>query len=154
MATIAESVVVAASLADTWERYLDPRGWPAWVDGFGGIEASDGYPEVGGTLAWHSVPAGRGRVSERVLEHEPRRIHRIAFSDPDSEGELAARFAIEPGGEERPATRVTLELEYRLYRRDLFMRLSDVFFIRGQLRGSLQRSLARFRAEAEEATDA
>jgi hypothetical protein len=34
------------------------------------------------------------------------------------------------------------------------MRLSDVFFIRGQLRGSLQRSLARFRAEAEEATDA
>ena len=153
MATIAESVVVRAPLADTWERYLDPRGWPAWVDGFGGVEASDGYPEAGGTLRWHSVPAGRGTVSELVLEHEPRRRHRIAFSDPDSEGELTATFAIEPGSEERPATRVSLEFEYRLLRRGPFMRLSDVFFIRSQLRGSIQRSLARFRAEAEDAAD-
>ena len=85
---VSESVVVDASLAEVWDYYFDPRGWPAWVDGFGRVEASDGYPEAGGSLRWRSIPAGRGEVTEHVLEHEPRRLHRVAFRDPESAGEL------------------------------------------------------------------
>ena len=150
MARVAESVVVGAPLADTWALYFDARRWPSWVDGFGGVEAADGYPEVGGSLRWHSVPAGRGTVTERVLEHDPRRRHRIAFDDPESEGELTTSFAIEPGTGGATATRVTQELEYRLRRRGPFVWLTDRLFIRAQLRASMQRSLARFAAEAGE----
>lgn len=150
MPTVAESVHVAASLAETWELYFDADAWPAWVDGFGGVESSSGYPERGGTLRWRSTPAGRGVVEERVLDHEPRRAQRIAFSDPESEGELRTRFEIETEPEGEAGTRVTQESSYVLRGAGPLTRLTDVFFIRPQVRRSLRRSLDRFRAEAEE----
>jgi uncharacterized membrane protein len=145
MARTSASVLVPASLAETWDHYFEPRGWPAWVDGFRAVEAAHGYPEEGGTLRWVSVGAGRGRVSERVLEHEPRRRHRIAFEDPQSSGELATAFAIE--GE---ATRVTLTLDYRLPRGGPLGWLTDRLFVRGQVARSLERTLLRFAAEVAE----
>jgi hypothetical protein len=148
VAELSESVLVGASLADTWNFYFEKGGWPAWVDGFGNVESSDGYPETGGTLVWRSNPAGRGTVQERVLAHEPRTLHRIAFSDPESSGELTTRFAIEGEG-----TRVTLELTYRLGSSGPLAWLTERLFVRGQMRGSLQRTLARLRLEAEEVAD-
>ena len=145
MGTVSQSILVDASLAETWDHYFDPRGWPAWVDGFHAVEASDGYPEVGGTLLWRSVGAGRGRVSERVLEHEPRRAHRIAFEDPQSSGELRTTFAIEGEG-----TRVTLTVDYRLAGRGPLAWLTDRLFVRGQVERSLVRSLIRLKHEVEE----
>ena len=149
MATVGGSVVVAAPLADTWDHYFEARGWPAWVDGFTAVEANEGYPEAGGNLRWRSTPAGRGTVSERVLEHEPRSRHRVAFNDPQSQGELTTTFAIEPGGE-AVATRVTQELEYSLRSGGPFARVADRLFIRSQVRGSLERSLVRFKHEVED----
>ena len=146
MAALSESVLVEASLAETWDFYFEPRGWPAWVDGFGSVVSADGYPEQGGRLVWRSTPAGRGEVSERVLEHEPRRRHRIEFSDPGSSGELRSEFEIEGEG-----TRVTLTLEYRLASSGPFAWLTDRLFVRGQVQQSLGRSLLRFKHEAEEA---
>ena len=145
MSKVSESVVVAASLAEVWDYYFEPQGWPAWVDGFGRVEAVAGYPEAGGSLRWHSVPAGRGEVTEHVLEHEPRRLHRVAFRDPESAGELVTRFEIVGAG-----TLVAQELEYRLRRRGPFTWLTDRLFIRSQVRGSIGRSLARLRLEVEE----
>jgi hypothetical protein len=145
MAELSESVLVNASLAHAWDFYFEQGGWPAWVDGFGGVESSDGYPETGGTLVWRSTPAGRGTVRERVLAHEPRTLHRIAFSDPGSTGELTTRFAVEGD-----ATRVTLELGYALASPGPLSRLTDRLFVRGQQRQALQRTLARFRLEAED----
>lgn len=145
MATLAESLLVEASLAETWDFYFEPRGWPAWVDGFQAIESSEGFPVQGGTLVWRSIPAGRGTVRERVVEHDPRRRHRIEFSDPESSGGLLTEFAIE--GE---ATRVTQTLDYRLPRSGPLAWLTERLFVRGQVRGSLQRSLLRFKHEAEE----
>jgi uncharacterized protein YndB with AHSA1/START domain len=139
------SILIKASLAETWEHYFDPRGWTVWVDGFQAAESADGYPEAGGTLLWRSVEAGRGRVTERVLEHEPRRRHRIAFSDPQSEGELLTEMGIE--GEH---TRVTQTMDYRLAGRGPFSWASDFLFVRSQVRGSLERSLLRFKHEVEE----
>jgi len=145
MPRLEESVLVEASLAEVWNHYFEPRGWRAWVDGFASVEAVEGYPDEGGTLVWRSNPAGRGTVRERVVEHQPRRRHKIEFSDPESRGELVTRFGIE--GE---ATRVTLVLDYGLQRGGPFARLTERLFVRSQVRGSLQRSLLRFKHEAEE----
>jgi Polyketide cyclase / dehydrase and lipid transport len=142
---VSHSVLVDASLAEVWDYYFEPRAWPAWVDGFGRTEASDGYPDAGGSLRWRSIPAGRGEVTEHVLEHEPRRVHRAAFRDPESAGELRTTFEIAGQG-----TAVTQELEYRLRSRGPFTWLTDRLFIRSQVRGSVARSLARLKLEVEE----
>lgn len=149
MAKLTESVLIGASLAETWDLYFDPGSWSRWVEGFGHVEESDGYPAEGGTLVWRSNPAGRGAVTERVLAHEPRTLHRIAFSDPQSSGELTTRFAIEGA-----ATRVTLELAYQVGRGGPLAWLTDLFFARGQVAGSLRRSLADLRFAVEERTRA
>jgi len=146
MSRVSASAAVKASLAEVWDYYFDPEGWSAWVDGFGRVEASDGYPEAGGSLRWASGPAGRGVVRERVLEHEPRRVHRVSFEDPETTGQLKATFAIQGG-----TTVVTQELDYSLRQRGPFAKLTDMLFIRSQMRGSLTRSLARLKLEAEEA---
>jgi hypothetical protein len=149
MARIAESAEVSASLAEVWAFYFDAARWPAWVDGFGEVEAEDGYPEAGGSLRWRSGPAGRGVVTEHVLEHEPRRLHRIAFADPESAGELRTEFGIAGA-----ATRVTQELDYRLRRRGPFAWATDVLFVRSQIRGSMRRSLGRLKHEVEDLAEA
>jgi hypothetical protein len=145
MARLSESVLVSASLKETWDFYFDPKAWGAWVDGFQAVEESDGYPEEGGALVWRSTPAGRGTVRERVLAHSPRTLHRIAFEDPQSAGELETRFSVEGDG-----ARVTLALEYRIAAGGPFSRLTDRLFVRGQVRRSLQRTLMRLKHEAEE----
>jgi len=141
---VSESVLVQAALAEAWDYYFEPRGWPAWVDGFASVVAVNGYPEEGGSLRWRSIPAGRGEVTEHVLEHEPRRLHRVAYRDPESAGELRTRFAIEEEG-----TRISQELDYRPLRRGAFTWLSDRLFIRSQMRESVRRSLARLKLELE-----
>lgn len=145
MGRVSHSLLVEASLAETWRHYFDPRGWPNWVDGFHAVEASEGYPEAGGTLRWRSVPAGRGTVTERVLEHEPRRRHRIEFADPQSRGELVTEFELEG-----PGTRVTVSMDYRLASAGPLARITDLLFVRGQIASSVRRSLERFKHDAEE----
>src|SRR5436305_571028 len=95
---VEEEIVVGASLAEVWDLYFEPATWGSWVDEFRGVDSSEGYPRAGSKLVWHSGPNGRGQVSEEVLEHEPRRRHRIRFSDPESEGELTTSFEIEGEG--------------------------------------------------------
>ena len=133
---VEQDVVVPAPLAEVWDFYFDPSGWPGWVDSFGRVIESDGYPEAGGTLRWKSVPAGRGEVTEKVLEHEPRRRHRIGFSDPSMEGEMTVTFAIEGEG-----TKVVASMDYRLLDKSVFARLGALLFLKAQLRGTLRRSL-------------
>jgi hypothetical protein len=145
MSRVSSAVAVNASVAEVWDYYFEPTGWSAWVDGFGRVETDMGYPEAGGTLRWSSTPAGRGSVTERVLEHEPRRIHRVEFEDPETTGRLAVTFAIE--GER---TLVTQELDYRLRQGGPFAVVTDRLFIRSQMRGSLHRSLARLKLEVED----
>jgi hypothetical protein len=147
VARLTESLLVRASLKEAWDFYFEPRGWAAWVDGFQEVESVAGdYPRVGGTLVWRSTPAGRGRVTERVVEHSPRTRHRIEFSDPESAGELLSEFGIEGD-----ATRVRLTLSYRLPGNRLLAAVTDRLFVRGQVRRALQRTLLRFKHEAEEA---
>jgi hypothetical protein len=145
MSRVTASIAVRASLAEVWEYYFDPAGWSAWVDGFARVDSDLGYPDVGGTLRWSSGPAGRGTVTERVAEHEPRRLHRVEFEDPETTGRLTVTFGIEGEG-----TVVTQELDYRLREGGVFAKVTDRLFIRSQMRGSLARSLTRLKLEVEE----
>jgi uncharacterized protein YndB with AHSA1/START domain len=140
---VQQEVVVPAPLAEVWDLYFDSRAWPDWVDSFGSVIEVDGYPDAGGTLRWKSVPAGRGEVTEKVLEHEPRRKHRIEFSDPSMAGEMTVTFAIEGDG-----TRVTTAMDYRLLDKSVFARLGSLLFLKAQLRGTLRRSLDALAPEA------
>ena len=135
-----------ASLAEAWDLYFDPNSWLSWVDGFAHAESSSGYPEQGGQLRWRSTPAGRGLVAEKVIAHEPRRRHLIEFSDPESRGELETSFEIKGEG----ATVVTQTFTYELAEGGPLRALTDVLFIRPQIRRSLRRSLDRYRIEAGE----
>jgi uncharacterized membrane protein len=145
MSEIREEISISASLAEVWDYHFDSRGWPAWVDGFQAVVASDGYPREGGSLRWRSTPAGRGEVSEDVLEHVPRRLHAVSFSDPQTAGELRTTFQIE--GE---STKVEQTLTYRLLGGGVFGWATDRLFIRSQQRRSIQRSLLRLKHEVEE----
>jgi len=144
MATVASEVEIAATAAAVWDFYFDPAGWPSWVDQFGAVVSSEGYPEAGGTLRWRSGRAGRGEVTERVVEHQPRRLHTVAFEDPAAEGELATAFQVIESG-----TRVGQEMTYRLRRGGVLVRITDALFVRSQMRASLARSLLALRAELE-----
>lgn len=148
MSEVEAQIEVPAALAEVWELYFDPQRWPMWVDGFARVLASDGYPERAGTLTWESTPAGRGKVSERVLEHEHRRLHRAEYADPGSRGELETRFEMLPAEGSERRTRVSQKLSYELLEGGPVSALTDRLFIRSQMRRSLQRSLADLRAEA------
>jgi hypothetical protein len=136
------SIQIEAPLAEVWDLYFRPGGWAGWVDGFGSVVASSGYPDAGGTLRWRSTPAGRGLVSEHVLEHEPRRLHRIAFEDVYASGEQTTWFEISAAAEGTHRTIVTLQSEYRLQSPGPFGRITDSLFVRPQMRRSLERSLS------------
>jgi uncharacterized protein YndB with AHSA1/START domain len=146
MGKVAEELLIPASLAEVWDLYFDPDRWRAWVDEFHAVDSiSDGYPEIGGRLVWHSGEAGRGQVTETVVDHEPRRLHKIRFADPHAEGEQLTSFAIEGDG-----TKVKIELVYGLMQPGLLGPITDRLFIRSQMGGSLARSLEGLRSEARE----
>ena len=147
MAKAEASVEIPAALAEVWDLYFDQDRWPAWADGFVAVVSADGYPEPGGELVWRSTAAGRGQVRERVLAHEPRSMHRIEYEDPESRGRLATEFAIVPGGDER-LTSVTQRLEYEIKGGGILSPVTDLLFIRSQMRRSLERSLGALRLEA------
>jgi uncharacterized membrane protein len=151
VAKVEATVEVEAPLAEVWDLYFDADRWPAWVDGFSSVISELGYPEHGGVLNWRSTPAGRGEVHEQVIAHEPRSLHRVEYSDPGSRGTLETTFEMLPAGEAGSGrrTRVIQRLEYRLTSGGPLSALTDLFFIRSQMRQSLQRSLMDLRLEAE-----
>lgn len=152
-AEVDASVEIEAPLAEVWELYFDPRRWASWVDGFAAVGSiSEDYPATGSTLAWRSTGAGRGDVQERVLAHEPRTLHRIAFADPAADGELETRFEMLPASGEERRTAVSQVMRYRLTSGGPLRPLTDRLFIRPQMRRSLQRSLINLAAEATDLT--
>jgi uncharacterized protein YndB with AHSA1/START domain len=137
-------ILIDVPPAAAWELFFDQERWPSWSDGFGRVIANDGYPRAGGTLRWRSSPAGRGEVTETVVEHLPGRLHRVSFVDPQAEGGLTTSFQPKAGG-----TLVEQRLSYRLRGGGLFGGVSDLLFIRTQQRRSLERSLFGLKQEAE-----
>ncbi len=131
--------------APALDLWLDTERWPTFVEGFGRVTEPDpAWPSPGARLAWESIPGGRGRVTERIVELEAGRVVSQVFEDALT-GTQTVRLREAPGG-----AAIAVELEYTLVRGGAFRGLADVIFIRRALRDSLRRTLRRFAVEAEE----
>jgi hypothetical protein len=140
-------VAVAQSFPGTVHEaetcWYDVRRWPGWVDGMARVdEVSRGWPEQGAIVHWESGPAGRGRVTEKVLAHEPLRGQTVEVTDDSIWGRQQVSFAPAEDGVE-----VSLSLEYQVTKRGVFTPVVDLLFIRGAMERSLRSTLARFGAE-------
>ena len=128
-----------------WALWTDLRRWPAFVEGFSRlVEQSSDWPQPGAKLVWSSIPGGRGRVSEKVTVSEPgERLCTEVAEDALAGTQLVAFSAADDG-----RTRVELRLDYKLANANPLKALADVLFIRRALAAALDRTLARFAAEA------
>jgi Polyketide cyclase / dehydrase and lipid transport len=126
--------------------WTDVDRWPSFVEGFARpLERAPEWPAGGSRLVWESTPAGRGRVTEKVVEGEgPDRFVTTVFEER-LQGTQTFRVVESEGG-----SRAELSLEYELTKYGPFGAVADAIFIRRAIRDSLRRTLARFAVEAEE----
>jgi Polyketide cyclase / dehydrase and lipid transport len=130
------------SVAEAERRWYDTSGWASWVDGLDRVvQTAAPWPQVGGSVTWESGPAGRGRVTERVVAYAPADGQALEVSDDAVTAHQTVAFAAVPEG-----VAVTLQLEYRLIRHSPLTPVVDVLFIRRQVTQSLARTLDRFGA--------
>jgi Polyketide cyclase / dehydrase and lipid transport len=135
--------MIAGSVHEAETYWYDTDHWPAWVEGLVRVsEVRGDWPATGATVEWESGPAGRGRVTERVISYEPLSGQTVEVQDDSIRGRQTVTFA--PA---REAVEVTLALEYEVRRRSMFTPLVDLLFIRGAMERSLRATLARFAAE-------
>lgn len=129
-------------VADAEALWYDLARLAAFVEGFAAVEAVEhGWPREGGVLTWRSVPAGRGRVTERVVRHEVRGGQVSEVADDQLTGTQTVSFRPAGGGCE-----IELVLDYRL-KAGPHMAVVDFLFIRRAVRASLRRTLAAFARE-------
>lgn len=125
--------------------WTDVARWPSFVEGFARVvELDPEWPQEGSRAIWESVPAGRGRVTEKVTGGAPGQFTTLVFED-----RLSGRQALRASESESGAW-VELSLEYTLTGYGLLGPVADVIFIRRALRDSLRRTMARFRVEAQD----
>ncbi len=133
--------------AEALELWTNTDRWPTFVEGFGRlVEAEPEWPEPGARVAWDSIPGGRGRVIERVIERDPGRVV-TQVSEDALAGMQTFRVEPAPGA---GGSVVELALEYKLSGGGPFRDLADAIFIKRALRDSLRRTVRRFAVEAEE----
>ena len=126
--------------------WTDPTRWATFVEGFARVVEQDaGWPGEGSRLVWESVPAGRGRVTEKVLRGAAADRFATQVFEERLMGVQTFRAA-----ESETGSRVELSLEYALTKYGPLGGLADAIFIRRALRDSLGRTLSRFAVEAEE----
>ena len=125
--------------------WTDVSRWPSFVEGFARVvELDPEWPAEGSRAIWESVPAGRGRVTEKVADGGPGHFATLVFEDRLA-GRQTFRAAESEGG-----ARVELSLEYTLTKYGPLGALADAIFIRRALRDSLRRTITRFEVEAQD----
>ena len=145
MRTASAEVDVALSAEAALALWTDRGRWPSFVEGFARmIESDSAWPAPDARVVWESVPAGRGRVTEKVIESSGDRFATLVFED-----RLAGKqtFIVAPGASGAVAG---LSLEYTLTKYGPLGPVADALFIRRAIRDSLRRTLSRFAVEAEE----
>ena len=130
-----------------WTLWTDVSRWPTFVEGFSQVlEHRSEWPAKDAKLVWKSIPGGRGRVTEKVIESDPGRVFATNVFEDALSGTQTVTFARAEDGR----TRVELRLDYTVNREGLLRMIADVLFIRRALNQALARTLARFTAEAAE----
>ena len=146
MRTARADAEVALTPEAALRLWTDLRRWASFIEGFARVvEADHGWPGQDSRVIWESIPAGRGRVTEKVVVPPAAG----AFSTMVFEDRLAGRqtfHAVESSG----GAHVELTLEYTLTRYGPLGAVADAIFIRRALRDSLRRTIARFAVEAED----
>jgi hypothetical protein len=139
----AELVLTPEAALRLW---TDVDRWPSFVEGFARVvERDPAWPGGGARVVWESAPAGRGRVTEKVVEGEgPDRFVTRVFEER-LVGMQTFRVIESEGG-----SRAELSMEYELAKYGPLRAVADVLFIRRAIRDSLRRTLYRFAVEAEE----
>ena len=142
-ARAAREVVLAPEAA--LALWTDLSRWPSFVEGFAHLLENDSrWPAPEARVLWESVPAGRGRVTEKVVESTGDRVATMVFEE-----RLAGRQTFRVAPSESGAT-VELSLEYTLTKYGPLGPVADALFIRRAIGDSLRRTLFRFAVEAEE----
>jgi Polyketide cyclase / dehydrase and lipid transport len=145
MRTASAEAEVALTPEAALRLWTDLSRWPSFVEGFARVVSVDRSWPAEGRLIWESIPAGRGRVTEKVAEPPSAG----AFATLVFEDRLAGRQTFK-AIESAEGARVELSLEYTLTRYGPLGALADAIFIRRALRDSLRRTMARFEVEADE----
>jgi hypothetical protein len=146
MRTARADAEVALTPEAALRLWTDLSRWASFVEGFARVlEADREWPAHDSRVIWESIPAGRGRVTEKVVEPPAAG----AFATMVFEDRLAGRqtfHAVESAG----GARVELTLEYTLTRHGPLGAVADAIFIRRALRDSLRRTIQRFAVEAQD----
>jgi hypothetical protein len=144
MRTVRATKSVPGTVHEVEQRWYDTERWPFWVDGLDRVlEVTGEWPRQGASVIWESGPAGRGRVVERVVAHEPLAGQTVDVGDPSIRGRQTVSFT--PDGED--GVDVELSLAYELERRSPVTAVVDLLFIRRAMTTSLATTLGRFAAE-------
>ncbi len=143
MGTVTVSQGLPVSLQVAEAAWYDTSRWASWVDGLEGVEAVSSQWPAGGAVRWHTGPAGRGRVLETVLTHDPGQGQTVEVSDDSVDGRQSVSFIA--AGEDDATVRLTLN--YKIRKRSVVTPLVDVLFIRRAMRDSLRGTLHRFAGE-------
>jgi hypothetical protein len=145
MPVVRESAIVELSPVAALALWTDTSRWPTFVDGFARVaERSDTWPEAGSKVVWESGPAGRGRVTERVVLNTYEMFETQIFEERMT-GTQTVFFEPDEAG-----ALVTAQLEYELVKGGPLRALTDLLFIRRALTDALARTLRRFGTEAAE----
>ncbi|MFZ0040786.1 MAG: SRPBCC family protein [Solirubrobacteraceae bacterium] len=140
MRTVTVTQRFEGSVPEAEARWYDVAGWPRWVDECDRVlEVSGDWPNVGAKVIWESGPAGRGRVTEEVVEYEPRRGQTVEVQDGSIRGRQTVAFTPEP-----PGVQVAFSLAYQIQRRSLITPVVDLLFIRRPMSMSLERTVTHF----------
>jgi hypothetical protein len=138
IASVTRTVPVAPAVAE--RCWYDTDGWPAWVEGLEEVVAVDGdWPHAGSSVTWLSSPAGRGRVTERVVLFDPAGGHSADVQDDSIRGRQTVTFEPTGGG-----VRITLRLQYDIRAASLITPLVDALFVRRAMKASLGHTLDHF----------
>ena len=141
MAVVRRTTVVELAPHAAFDLWADTSRWPTFVDGFARVvQLEPAWPEPGSKIVWESTPAGRGRVTERVVRLADDEFATEVFEER-LHGTQTLLFDV---GE------VVMQLEYELATGGPLRKLTDLFFIRRALTDMLARTLRRFATEAAE----
>jgi Polyketide cyclase / dehydrase and lipid transport len=125
--------------------WSDVGRWPSFVEGFARrLELSPDWPAKGARVVWESVPDGRGRVTETVMENSADRFSTQVYEEALMGTQTLRAVPAEDGSE------IELTLDYELAKYGPLAGIADAIFIRRALRDALRRTLFRFAIEAEE----
>ncbi|HEV7493878.1 SRPBCC family protein [Baekduia sp.] len=143
MGRVRAEVTVAALASAAEELWYDTNRWPTFVDGLAHVAKVEGDWPRAGRVLWDTRADGRGRVDERVIEHEARVGQTVTVEDEKITG--TQRVAFQPTSS---GCRIVLSLDYRLKMDGPQSFIIDRF-ARRPMRDSLRRTLARFKRELE-----